>query len=87
MGRGREIELSPKLRPKGVKTLVTSPLLWAKDRQDAEDAEAAAVSCLLVLGLSTPKRKRETGRGEKKMKEKSLQVAAQIWSGVYKVIE
>lgn len=68
------MELSPKLRPKGVKTLVTSPLRWAEDRRDAEDAEAAVVSCLMVLGQSTPKRKKDR-REKKKKKDKGKKFA------------
>lgn len=33
------------------------------------------------------KKKKRDRRGKKKIKEKSLQVAAQIWSGVYKGME
>ena len=66
----KKIELSLKLRPKGAKTLVASPLRWAKDPWGEEDAKAA-VGRWLVLGESTPKKRRkETGEGEKKKKKR-----------------
>lgn len=59
---GGKIELSPKLRPKGVKGLPASPFRWAKDEEGAEAAE----SCWVVLGESTPtkiKGKKKKKRG------------------------
>lgn len=63
--------LSPKLRPKGVKTLVASPLRWAKDPR-GEDAAKAAVSCVLVLGGSAPKRRKKIRKKKKRKGKKYI---------------
>lgn len=63
--------LSPKLRPKGVKTLVASPLRRAKDPR-GEDAAKAAVSCVLILGGSAPKRRKNLRKKKKAKRKKNI---------------